>query len=45
VDLNVTRHVRPELEQDDWDVAIFHYLGLGKHITCYTCILECSVLQ
>ncbi|KAJ1966171.1 major facilitator super transporter protein [Dipsacomyces acuminosporus] len=28
VDLNVTRHVRPELEKDDWDVAIFHYLGL-----------------
>ncbi|KAJ2006646.1 major facilitator super transporter protein [Coemansia thaxteri] len=28
VDLNVTRHVRPELERDDWDVTIFHYLGL-----------------
>ncbi|KAJ2725267.1 major facilitator super transporter protein [Coemansia sp. Benny D115] len=28
VDNNVTRHVRPELERDDWDVTIFHYLGL-----------------
>ncbi|KAJ2553591.1 major facilitator super transporter protein [Coemansia sp. RSA 1933] len=28
VDTNVTRHVRPELERDDWDVTIFHYLGL-----------------
>lgn len=28
VDKNVTRHVRPELESNDWDVTIFHYLGL-----------------
>ncbi|KAJ2663469.1 major facilitator super transporter protein [Coemansia sp. RSA 1200] len=28
VDNNVTRHVRPELQRDDWDVTIFHYLGL-----------------
>ncbi|KAI8326165.1 alkaline phosphatase-like protein [Martensiomyces pterosporus] len=28
VDRNVTRHVRPELERDGWDVTIFHYLGL-----------------
>ncbi|KAJ1821682.1 major facilitator super transporter protein [Coemansia sp. RSA 2675] len=28
VDRNVTRHVRPELERGDWDVTIFHYLGL-----------------
>ncbi|KAJ2493984.1 major facilitator super transporter protein [Coemansia sp. RSA 2050] len=28
VDRNVTRHVRPELERSDWDVTIFHYLGL-----------------
>ncbi|KAI7834784.1 hypothetical protein BX661DRAFT_195383 [Kickxella alabastrina] len=28
VDNNVTRHVRPDLERDDWDVTIFHYLGL-----------------
>ncbi|KAJ1905925.1 major facilitator super transporter protein [Coemansia sp. IMI 209127] len=28
VDNNVTRHVRPELERSDWDVTIFHYLGL-----------------
>ncbi|KAJ2087183.1 major facilitator super transporter protein [Coemansia sp. RSA 1813] len=28
VDNNVTRHVRPELERNDWDVTIFHYLGL-----------------
>ncbi|ORX63508.1 fungal cell wall gpi anchor synthesis protein gpi7p [Linderina pennispora] len=28
VDLNVTRHVKPDLEKDDWDVTVFHYLGL-----------------
>ncbi|KAJ2884563.1 major facilitator super transporter protein [Coemansia asiatica] len=28
VDVNVTRHVRPGLEQSGWDVTIFHYLGL-----------------
>ncbi|KAJ2828106.1 major facilitator super transporter protein, partial [Coemansia furcata] len=28
VDRNVTRHVRPELEREGWDVTIFHYLGL-----------------
>ncbi|KAJ1806229.1 major facilitator super transporter protein, partial [Coemansia sp. RSA 2598] len=28
VDANVTRHVKPELERDGWDVTIFHYLGL-----------------
>jgi ethanolaminephosphotransferase len=28
VDNNVTRHIKPELEKDDWDGLIFHYLGL-----------------
>lgn len=28
VDLNVTRNVLPELAKPDWDVLIFHYLGL-----------------
>lgn len=28
MDNNVTRHVEPELEKDDWDGLIFHYLGL-----------------
>ena len=28
VDDNVTRHVMPELENEDWDVMILHYLGL-----------------
>ncbi|KAG0289074.1 major facilitator super transporter protein [Linnemannia gamsii] len=28
VDNNVTRHIEPELEKDDWDGLIFHYLGL-----------------
>ncbi|KAF9134444.1 major facilitator super transporter protein [Mortierella sp. 14UC] len=28
VDNNVTRHIAPELEKDDWDGLIFHYLGL-----------------
>ncbi|KAG9296377.1 hypothetical protein G9A89_014969 [Geosiphon pyriformis] len=28
VDLNVTRHVLPELKKPHWDVLIFHYLGL-----------------
>ncbi|RUP15914.1 LOW QUALITY PROTEIN: alkaline-phosphatase-like protein [Jimgerdemannia flammicorona] len=28
VDLNVTRNVLPELGKPDWDVLIFHYLGL-----------------
>ena len=28
VDDNVTRHVKPELDNNDWDVMILHYLGL-----------------
>lgn len=28
VDDNVTRHVLPELDRDDWDFMILHYLGL-----------------
>jgi predicted AlkP superfamily pyrophosphatase or phosphodiesterase len=28
VDENVTRHLDEELERDDWDVMILHYLGL-----------------
>jgi len=28
VDSNVTRNVKGELERDDWDVLILHYLGL-----------------
>ncbi|CAG8641938.1 6236_t:CDS:2, partial [Paraglomus occultum] len=28
VDLNVTRNVIPQLARNDWDVLIFHYLGL-----------------
>ena len=28
VDDNVTRHLDEELERDDWDVMILHYLGL-----------------
>lgn len=28
VDLNVTRNVKPQLSKPDWDVLIFHYLGL-----------------
>ncbi|KAK9728374.1 major facilitator superfamily transporter protein, variant 2 [Basidiobolus ranarum] len=28
VDVNVTRHVGPELESAEWDVLILHYLGL-----------------
>ncbi|CAG8765584.1 25240_t:CDS:10 [Dentiscutata erythropus] len=28
VDLNVTRNVKPQLSRPDWDVLIFHYLGL-----------------
>lgn len=28
VDLNVTRHLEPELENADWDALILHYLGL-----------------
>ncbi|KAF8427325.1 hypothetical protein EV426DRAFT_635930 [Tirmania nivea] len=28
VDNNVTRHVAPELEKDDWDALVLHYLGL-----------------
>ncbi|KAG0245423.1 major facilitator super transporter protein [Actinomortierella wolfii] len=34
VDVNVTRHVEPELAKEDWDALIFHYLGLdhvGNH--------------
>ncbi|CAG8654290.1 23476_t:CDS:2, partial [Gigaspora rosea] len=28
VDLNVTRNIKPQLSKPDWDVLIFHYLGL-----------------
>ena len=28
VDDNVTRHVMPELDNNDWDLMILHYLGL-----------------
>lgn len=28
VDDNVTRHIAPELANDDWDMMILHYLGL-----------------
>jgi ethanolaminephosphotransferase len=28
VDQNVTRHVEPELNNEDWDVMILHYLGV-----------------
>lgn len=28
VDNNVTRHLDKELQQNDWDVFITHYLGL-----------------
>ncbi|KYQ59999.1 GPI ethanolamine phosphate transferase 2, partial [Trachymyrmex zeteki] len=28
VDNNVTRHIRNELSNDDWDVMVLHYLGL-----------------
>lgn len=28
VDQNVTRHVLHELTQPDWDILVFHYLGL-----------------
>jgi ethanolamine phosphate transferase 2 subunit G len=28
VDRNVTRHVDVELQRNDWDVLILHYLGL-----------------
>lgn len=28
VDTNVTRHIRDELNHDDWTVMILHYLGL-----------------
>ncbi|KAJ1735751.1 major facilitator super transporter protein, partial [Coemansia biformis] len=28
VDNNVTRHVQPELERDDWGAIVLHYLGL-----------------
>lgn len=28
MDLNVTRHVKPVLSEEDWDAVIFHYLGL-----------------
>ena len=35
VDNNVTRHLKPELQKDDWDVMILHYLGLDHigHVT------------
>lgn len=26
--MNVTRHIKTDLEQNDWDVVILHYLGL-----------------
>lgn len=28
VDTNVTRHLRREMDQRDWDMMILHYLGL-----------------
>jgi predicted AlkP superfamily pyrophosphatase or phosphodiesterase len=28
VDLNVTRNVEPELADPEWEVLLFHYLGL-----------------
>lgn len=28
VDLNVTRHIKTDLVEPDWDAVIFHYLGL-----------------
>ena len=28
VDQNVSRHLPNEVQKDDWDVAILHYLGL-----------------
>lgn len=28
VDLNVTRHIKTDLVERDWDAVIFHYLGL-----------------
>ena len=28
VDNNVTRHINQELQRDDWDIMILHYLGL-----------------
>ncbi|KAI8997774.1 alkaline-phosphatase-like protein, partial [Pilobolus umbonatus] len=28
VDVNVTRHIQPDLTQSDWDAVILHYLGL-----------------
>lgn len=28
VDKNVTRHLKTELESEDWDVLVLHYLGL-----------------
>ena len=28
VDDNVTRHIDEELERNDWDVMVLHYLGL-----------------
>ena len=28
VDQNVSRHLPSEVQKDDWDVAILHYLGL-----------------
>ena len=28
VDDNVTRHIDGELERNDWDVMVLHYLGL-----------------
>lgn len=28
MDLNVTRHIKTDLVENDWDAIIFHYLGL-----------------
>jgi len=28
VDVNVSRHISPEMKSDDWDVMILHFLGL-----------------
>ena len=35
VDNNVTRHLNPELNSNDWDVMVLHYLGLDHigHVT------------
>lgn len=35
MDLNITRHIPREMEQNDWDGLILHYLGLDHigHMT------------